>query len=127
MAKTGQDATIYRNNKVTLRFTIVDEDAVGEPPLDITTFTIKFAVARLTEAGDPIVGSPVIDLSSATSAKVVKTVPLSGQVEVRLEEEDTDLLTPRDYYLELEAFDASSNPVVVATGILTVLPNVVNA
>lgn len=127
MAKTGQDATIYRRNKVTFRFTVVDEDTDGEPALDITTFTVKFAIARLSEAGDPIVGSPVIDLSSATSAKVVKTDAVNGEVEVRLDKDDTDLLTPRDYYLELEVFDASGNPAVSSVGTLTVRPNVVNA
>ena len=127
MAKTGQDKTIYRKNKVTFRFTIVDEDVTGEPPLDITNFVLKFAIARLTESGSPVVGSPIIDLRSDTSGQIVKTDALNGEVEVRLTADDTDLLPHnKDYYLELESFDASNNPVVTTTGILTVLPNVSN-
>ena len=128
MAKTGQDATIYRKNKVTLRFQVVDEDAVGEPPLNITGFTVKYAIARLSEDGNPIVGSPVIDWSSAVQVtKVVLTAPTTGQVEVRMLSVDSDLLSPRDYYHELEVYDTSGEAVVSMTGTLAVLPNVVNA
>lgn len=126
MAKTSQDATVYRKNKVTLRFTVLNQDIAGEPVLNITGHTLKYAVARLGASGDPITGSPVIDLSSATSAKVVLTDATNGKVEVRLEEEDTDLLPPGEYYQELEDFDASGDAVVAATGTLTVLPNVEN-
>lgn len=129
MAKTGQDATIYRNNRVVLRFTVLDEDAAGEPPLDITTYLIKYAIARLNAQGDPIVATPVIDLNSTTHpTKVVKTDATQGKLEVILDETDTDdLSAPRDYYHELEVFDSLGNPVVAATGVLSVLPNVTNA
>lgn len=126
MAKTGQDATIYKNNRVILEFSIVDEDASGEPALDVTGYTIKYAIAPFDLNGNPLVNSPVIDESTA-GAKVVVTSAVGGLVEVRLGAADTDLLRVADYYHELEVFDASNNPVVAATGTLTVLPNVVNA
>lgn len=127
MAKVSQDATIYRRNKVTLRFTVLNQDVAGEPALNLTSHTLKYAVARFGSSGDPITDSPVIDLSSASSAKVTITDAPNGKVEVRLEEEDTDLLDPGEYYHELEDFDSGGDAVVAATGTLTVLPNIVNA
>ena len=127
MAKTGQDATIYRKNKVTLRFQIVDEDTVGEPPLNITGMTVKYSVARLAEDGTPIVDTPLIDWSSAVqTTKVVLVTPSTGIVEVRMLSADNDILAPRDYWHELELYDTSGEPVVNMTGILTVLHNVRN-
>jgi hypothetical protein len=127
MAKTGQDATIYRKNRVTLKLQVLDEDTVGEPPLNITGFVVKYAVARLSEDGTPIVATPLIDWrSDVQTTKVVLTAPATGLVEVRMLSADNDALTPRDYYHELEVFDAFGEPVVSMSGTLTVLPNVVN-
>lgn len=128
MAKTGQDATIYRRNKVTLRFQVLDEDTVGEPPLDITGMVLKYSVARLAEDGSPIVATPLIDWrSDVQTTKVVLVTPASGIVEVRMLSADNDILPPKAYYHELEVFDIVGEPVVTMTGTLTVLPNVVNA
>jgi hypothetical protein len=127
MAKTGQDATIYRKNRVTLRFQVLDEDTVGEPPLNISGFVVKYAVARLSEDGVPIVATPLIDWrSDVQTTKVVLVTPVSGIVEVRMLAADNDVLPPKDYWHELEVFDGSGEPVVAMTGTLTVLPNVVN-
>lgn len=127
MAKIGQDATFYQNNTVTLRFTAVDEDTVGEPALDITSYRVFYALSRYSSSGTPLTASPVIDRDSTDDpAIVVKTVPASGVVEVRLTNALTNIAA-RDYYQELELVDGLGNRVVCATGNVTILPNVVNA
>jgi hypothetical protein len=127
MAKTGQDATFYQNNYVVLRFTVVDEDIVGEPALDISTYRVFYSLAKLGTTGLPITASPVIDVDSTDDPTVVvKTTPVSGIVEVRLTNTLTNIAA-KDYYHELELVDALSNRVVSMTGTVTILPNVVNA
>lgn len=130
MASTGQTETVYTNNRWILRFVIRDEDdpAPVKPPLDITGHTIRFALARLGASGAPLVNNPVLDFNSGDEPLVVViTDAPNGAVEVRLDDSITVAVPPREYYLELEDVDGLGNPVVVATGNLTVLPNVVNA
>jgi hypothetical protein len=116
---------MYQGNRVVLRFVVLDEDVVGEPPLNITLLTIKYAIARIGSDGNPITATPLVDLSS-TGAQVVKTFPLTGVVEVTLLPANTQSIKPGSYYHELEAFDTLGNGVVSATGGLEILPNVVN-
>jgi hypothetical protein len=126
MAKTGQNITFYKRNRVVIRLTIVDEDQVGEPALDLTSYLLKYAICKVGANG-PLVATPVIDVSSA-GGQVVKTDAVNGEVEITLDETDTDLLKAGTaYYHELEVFDALGNPVVSMTGDVTVLPNIVNA
>lgn len=128
MAKTGQDATIYTDNYVILRFSVVDEDDPLEPALDLTGLEVFYSVARYNSRGEPIVATPLIDVNSDGDPSVVLvTDAVNGVVEIRLTAAITALLSPRDYYHELEVVDGLGNPVVTATGNLTVLPNVVNA
>lgn len=129
MAKVNQDAVAYRNNRWILRYTVVDEDAPGEPALDISNYVIYFSIAPFNTQGDPLVNSPVIDLNSDDDPlQVVKTDAVNGEVEVTLENEDTALLkAPKDYYQELEVEDAFGNRVVSSTGTISVRPNVNNA
>ncbi len=128
MAKTGQDAEVYQNNYWILRFTVVDEDAVGEPPRNITSDRIFWSMTRVTQSGTPLVNDPIFDFDSTDDPSiVVKTTPASGLVEVRILASLNADVDPRSYWHELEVVDVSGNPVVSATGTLTVLHNVVNA
>lgn len=128
MAKTAQDATVYQDNYWILRFTVVDEDTVGEPARNVTNDRIYWSLARLSRDGEPLTDDPILDYDSTDDpAVVVKVTPLSGIVEVRLLAPTNEAIRPGDYYHELEVEDASGNPVVSATGTLTVLPNVRNA
>ena len=127
MAKTAQDATMYRGNRKVLRYTVTDEDNSGSA-LDITSYTIRWAATRTNASGNPIETGAVIDLNSTSDpTQVVKTTPASGIVDITLLEADTTSLTPGSYYIELEGVDGSGNSEVFAVGTLTLEPNIDNA
>ena len=127
MAKTAQDATLYRGNRKVLRYTVTDEDN-SNAPLDITGYTIRWAATRTNASGNPIESGAVIDLNTTNDpTQVVKTTPASGIVDVILLEADTTGLTPGSYYIELEGVDGSGNSEVFAVGTLTIEPNIDNA
>lgn len=119
---------MWAGNRRLLRFTVTDEDGSGAK--DLTGLIVKFALARFDTSGNPVKSNPLIDKRSDTSSDVTITTPLSGIVEVVLVPADTASITPvpAAYYMELEVFNASNaDPVVVATGTLTINRNVDNA
>lgn len=127
MVKVGQNATLYRGNRKILRYTITDEDNSNDP-LDVTTYTLRFAVTITNSSGTPVEGAAVIQLDSTNQpTQVVKTDASSGVVDVILLAVDTIDLQPGEYYTELEGVDASGFTEVLATGTLTIEPNVENA
>lgn len=131
MAVNDQSFEAFANNVILLEWAKVLADD-GVSTLDLTGRTVKFALARLAN-GEPIRADPLLDLSSAdASPQVVIPNPIAGSphVQVQLDPADTIDLAPVStaYYIELEVFDAGDlNPVVVATGTLTIKPNVDNA
>lgn len=128
MAVQNQSITLFRGNKIKLRFTVTDEDQAGSPAKPLTGLVIKFSLAKFDDAGNPIRANPLLDFASDdASPQVVITDSVNGIVEVTLLKVDTEGLSPSDYYVELEAFDVSGESVVVATGTLTLLQNVLNA
>lgn len=127
MVKVGQNATVYRGNRKILRFTIVDADN-SNSALNVTTYTLRFAATITSASGDPVETAAVIQIDSTNDpTQVVKTDAANGIVDVILVAADTSSLNPGEYYMELEGVDASSNTEVLATGTLTVEPNVENA
>lgn len=126
MVDTSQDFTIYAGNVKTLEFTVTDEEALA--PLDLTSSIVKFAATILDENSNPVVDSPNIDLNSS-GAQVTIVDAVNGRVDVDLIEAHTTALAAAgetEYYIELEVFDVGGDSVVVATGTMTVKPNVVN-
>lgn len=132
MAVTDQTFSVYANNDVTLRWDgILDLETGGGALLNLTGKVVKFALARFAN-GEPIRANPELDFSSAdASPRVTIPNPVTGDphVLVSIRAEDTAELAPTttDYYVELEVFEADGSvPVVVATGTLTLKPNVDN-
>lgn len=124
MAKTSQNTTLYRRNSWVLRYTVVDEDQPGEPALDVSAYDVYFSICKFSLAGDPLTEQLLVDVNSADNPLVVvKVDAVNGVVEIRLNATVTEALRPGDYYSELEVFDTLGNPVVCATGTITVLPN----
>lgn len=118
--------SIFAGNVRTERFTVTDEDTSGSPAFDLTSFVVKYALAPFGADGNPLTEEPLFEKTTADAAEVLVTDGPNGEVEVYLVEADTVSLLG-DYYFELEAFDGSGNHVVLATGTLTVKPNVVNS
>ena len=133
MAVENQTAEMFANNRHLLQWPqILDDD--GVTTLDLTGKIVKFSLTRKDDAGNPLL-TPLIDFRSDTSAQVTIPDPnppddTTIHVQVELLPADTASLAPKEtvYYIELEVFEGDGTaPVVVATGDLTIKPNVVNA
>ena len=122
MAKTGQDDTFYAYNKRILKFTITDEDVVGEPAFSLVGYTLKWSLSRLNSDGT---WESCPTLIKDESHGVAVTNYSGGLVSVTLTKADTEFLEG-SYYHELEIFDGVDEPLVVSTGTLTLLRNVIN-
>lgn len=124
MATTGLTDVMYAGNIRELEYTITDEDNAGVA-LNITNFRIKWAISALAADGS-FSTTPTLVKDSNVGTQIVKTNPTGGVCLVTLEPADTAALGGRTFYLELEVFDPSDKPVVVATGTLEVRRNIVN-
>lgn len=122
MAERNQTDTIFAGNRHVVEFTVTDED--NSTPLNLTGLVLKYTIARFDQASNPITSSPLVEKITGTG--IVHTDAVNGVAEVTFEESDTIDFVPDDYYFELEVFDATPEGVVVATGTLTVHPNVTN-
>lgn len=127
MAITGLEASVYAGNPRTLRFTVTDQDVTPNVAKDLTGISARWAATRTNSSGDPIVGSPVITKDSANGTSEINIDdPTNGKLKVFLLDTDTVALGG-DFYFELELYiPATPFSLVVSTGTLTVLKNVVN-
>jgi len=123
MTVTASKLTFYAGNKRLLRFTVVDKDAPGDPPLDLTTLTIKWALSRFKNGR--YLSTPILE-KSTTGGGIVKIDAINGILEVTLLRADTASLLG-DFWQELEVTDVGGECEVVAVGPVSVLLNVVNA
>lgn len=123
MATTDLAVSFYAGNRHVLRFTITDEDTTGSPAKDITGKTLKFAMSKFSN-GVPL-KTPVLEKSTASG--IVITDGTNGECEVTILDTDTAAFLPADYYFELELFEPGpTDPLVVATGTITLLRNITN-
>lgn len=122
MAVTDQRDTFYAGNVRTYPFSVDDENNPGNK-LDLTGMTVAFALSKYLSASawskTPLVEKSIGDGITITNAS-------QGALTVTLSPDDTASLEG-EFYFELEVTDASANPVVVATGRITLLRNVTNA
>jgi len=126
MVQTSQNDVMYANNRRVITWPVKDED--GTSVKDLSGLTVKYALTRIGPNG-PITTGPLIDKSSS-GADVTITDAINGIVTITLNPADTAALAAAGetvYYHELEVFDGSGNGVVVATGNMTIRPNITNA
>jgi hypothetical protein len=122
MADVNQDDTFYSGNKRTLRFTLTNGDVGGSPPLDISGYAIRWALAD--SRGNSRYGkTPILQKDENGGITVVDAV--NGILDVALSSADTQYLSGA-FYHELELVDGGLDSVVVATGTLTLLENINN-
>jgi hypothetical protein len=126
MAVTGLIDSVYAGNQREIRYTVIDQDNGGVAK-DLTGISARWALARLSTSGDPITATPVVTKDSANgSSEINITDPTNGKLSVFLLGTDSEPLAG-DFYFELELYiDSTPFTLVVATGTLTVLKNVVN-
>lgn len=116
---------MYAGEKKVLQFTVVDKDTLGEPPLDLTTYTVRWAMSRVGESGYS--SSPTVRKDTAGLGGVVKTNAAAGVCQVTLLRADTESITLGLYHQELEVVDGAGEIAVVAVGDIEILRNVSNA
>lgn len=118
----------YANSPHTQRFTVLDDDAAGDPPLDLTGRVIKWGMVPFDEETGDFPETPLTLDYSIAGGQVVITDGPAGEVDVNIPPADTTALSRIKYYFELEVFDAGGlNGVPVATGTLDLLRNLQNA
>jgi hypothetical protein len=130
VAVENQVDSMFAGNIHVLRWNNITEEGAGT--LDLTGRVVKFALTRLSSSGVPL-ATPLLSFSSDDASPQV-TIPNpsagSPHVLVTLLPADTAALAPKStvYYGELEVYEGSAptNPVVVATVLLTIKPNVSN-
>lgn len=135
MAVTDQVDTMFAGNLHVMEWAgILDHE--GPDLIDLTGRVVKFALAKFQEKAPTVPKrlAPILDLNSDANPSQVEIVnPVTGapHVRVTLTPSDTAALAnsaPTDYYFELEAYEGDdSDPVVLATGKLTIKVNVDNA
>lgn len=115
---------IYAGNKHTLRFTVRDQDNPLSPPKDITGMSARWALAKF-KADGTFSKTPILTKNSTSGAQIVITTPVSGLLEVYIAEGDTTALEG-DYQFQLELYQTSSFSLIVATGTLSILRNILD-
>lgn len=123
MAVTTGTATMYAGNKLALAFTVTDENGGGAK--DLSGFSVFWALSRFKADGTTPRTTAVLEKSTASGIAI--SGASSNVATVSLASADTTSLKPGAYYYELEVVDGLSERVVVATGTLTINPNVVNS
>lgn len=125
MVEVNQDVTLYKNNKATLRYVVVDNDAVGTPRKDITGLVIKWAMSIQNDNGQFDATSFDVEKKSTVSGEVTVTNAAQGELDVDIISADTISLPAASYRMQLEAFDGSEG-VMLSTGKMTLLENITN-
>jgi len=123
MAVANQRFTIYQGNKLTLDFSVVDDEGVA---FSLVGYGARFAMSELDSNNDAS-ATPIVDKNDDTPTDVAITDAGAGEVSVYLVGVDTEDLIG-DYHFELEITDdADDESIVVAEGTVTVKRNIANA
>lgn len=120
---------MYAANKRVLQYTVTDADN-ADAPLDMSSYaSVKWAMSRIDSEGN-ILTSPVLEKSESGGGIVLSDGAGDKDVaSVTILTADTTNLLTGSFYTELEVTDSAipGESVVLATGTLTILKNVVNA
>lgn len=125
MTATADKVTMYAGEKKILRFTVVNKNVSGDPPLDLTSYDVRWSMSRVGDNGYS--ATPTVKKDTGGVGGVVKTFPLTGICEVTLVRTDTATISLGTYHQELEVVDGSGELAVVAVGDIEVLRNVDNS
>lgn len=130
MVKANQDVTMRVGERKDLEFPITDEDTVGTPPYSMTGLTAKWGMVLQDPDTGEFPTSPLnVEKSSANPGTGITLGDLNGTDDlatVHLFAADTSTLPPGEYHHQLTLFDGSNEEVFLATGTITLTPNLVN-
>lgn len=134
MVQTGQDATFYAGERKTLRFAVVDQDN-SDAPLNLATSfdevkwamsqkdangnfdTVTLSVEKKSGTAQAETGGNEIDFADEAGTNDAALVELIGI--------DTDGLIG-EFAHQLSGFDTDGEEVILATGTITLEPNLEN-
>jgi len=119
---------MYAANKRVLEYTVTDADD-SDAPLDMSSYTyVKWAMSRIDSEGN-ILTSPILEKTKAAGDIVLSSsgAGTNNVASVTILTADTTNLLTGSFHTELELTDSAGESVVLATGTLTILKNVVNA
>lgn len=128
MAKTNQNVTFYAGNKQVFMWTLLDDDAFGtDVPLPLGGREVRWAMSRFNDDGTYSTEPTLVKSSLNGTDEVEVTDAANGLVRVYVDGIDTVDLDGK-FYQELEVVDdnGAGEPVVVATGVITIRKNVSN-
>lgn len=123
MAETGQDDEFYSENARVLKFTLTDKDN-ADVPLVLAGLTIQWVMAEFNKNGEHK-DTYILRKDNGVLGGVAITNSSGGLCEVTISKTDIVGISG-DFYHELEVIDSLGDPVVNATGTLTILKNVKN-
>lgn len=116
-ADINQNWAMFAGKVRVVEFILRDVDQVGEPPLNLSGASAVWGASR--QGGNGCY-SNVLSIEKRTdNATITITDAVNGVLEFRLEEVDTDSLLG-NYYHQLTIIDAVGDPLVVATGTITI-------
>lgn len=124
MTIVGDRDEMYAGNRRVLKYTIYDADAVTpNTPLNLTPYTAKWTMSKMTEDGVPF---QVPELERKSSAgQITFTDALNGKLEVLVAEALT-VGFEGVFACQLELYDGSNNSNIVAVNELEIKRNVTN-
>lgn len=128
MSSVNQNDSFYANNKRTFNFTITDRDVTPNIPYDLTGKHVRWSLSRQQDDGS-YSSIPLLEKTTADTSPVdviINADPTTGKVQVILQASDTIGLLGK-YHHELEVIDGAGQAVVVATGTILILKNIVNS
>lgn len=125
MTKTKQNDTFYAGNIKVLRFTILDETGL---PADLSAYTVRWAMSKYADDGSYSLTPDLKKDNDTLGGVTFVNDGTDGLVDVTIQPEDTDSIVETSrYYHELECVDVLDDPLVAATGTLTIRANLDNA
>lgn len=125
MTATVSPQTLYQGEKKVLEFTVMNLDVEPSVPLDLTSYTVRWAMSKVGNSGYST--TPSVKKDTAGLGGVVKTNPTAGICQVTLLRTDTATLSAGAYHQELEVVDALNEIAVVAVGDIEIAKNIDNA
>lgn len=118
MAAVTKDIYIEQGATFFLGFTWYDGPDTTAPPKDLTGWVARMQVRRTQ--GTP----PLVDASSEVGNGKITLGGATGRIEVKLSDEDTDLMDAKSALYDLEVEDPAGDVYRLLQGKVTISPNI---
>lgn len=121
MSAPEVDFTMHRND--TVHYTVTVKDSAGDAVSLVGAQEITFAMAK--KKSDGSFSSTTALTKTMTEGGVVVTDAANGVCRVDIDSNDTESLTPAEYYYEVEVIDSGGAVGTVLIGTITLLKDLI--